>query len=596
MPYPIVVPGNRANKPETPITFLWGVIRPYKYYYLMMAIAPIGSGIFPIMCNYAVKLLIDMFTRLEHISFAQAFRPIFWFVLAQVIMDGGWRLHNFAQMKTMPYVFQRMMDRICNHVFYLPYTYFQNNLSGSISGKIRGIGDNYFKMHQALEFALSKPLFTVLFSGIALACVNLKIFIFTLIFIICYAMLAIKFFTKLSKMEQAKQDSWYYLFGTIADRIQNISNIFIFATRKYEMAAIQNYYHEVQNPLNIRYYKYDFIISIVLSLAYWVLMISVFIFVIYLRNIAAITIGDIAFIIAMTFLFAESSWQATMEIKNFLESVAAFRSAFTIMRVSPCVIDPPNAADLQVLGGEIVLQNISFSYEHDKIVFDNLNLHIPSGQKVGVVGHSGAGKSTLIALLLKFFKVQKGNIYIDDQSIYDATSDSVRANIALIPQDITLFHRTIGQNIGYVKNDATQTEIEHAAKMANIHDFIINLPEKYDTVVGERGIKLSGGQRQRIAIARAILKNSKIMILDEATSSLDSQTESEIQNSINTMLETNKATVIAIAHRLSTIKHMDRIIVLDNGSIVEDGSFTELLNIQDGKFKELWEHQINGMV
>ena len=159
-----------------------------------------------------------------------------------------------------------------------------------------------------------------------------------------------------------------------------------------------------------------------------------------------------------------------------------------------------------------------------------------------------------------------------------------------------LFHRTIGENIGYAKENATQVEIENAAKAANIHEFIESLPQKYDTLVGERGVKLSGGQRQRIAIARAILKNAPILILDEATSSLDSQTEQEIQKSINTMLEQNNATVIAIAHRLSTIKHLDRIIVIENGQIVEDGSFKDLLAKNDGRFKKMWDNQINGMV
>ena len=159
-----------------------------------------------------------------------------------------------------------------------------------------------------------------------------------------------------------------------------------------------------------------------------------------------------------------------------------------------------------------------------------------------------------------------------------------------------LFHRTIGENIGYAKENATQDEIENAAKAANIHEFIESLPQKYDTLVGERGVKLSGGQRQRIAIARAILKNAPILILDEATSSLDSQTEQEIQKSINTMLEQNNATVIAIAHRLSTIKHLDRIIVIENGQIVEDGSFKDLLAKNDGSFKKMWNSQINGMV
>lgn len=581
---------------ETPISFIWKVIKPYKGFYLMMAIAPFCSGVYPIIYNYAVKLLIDLFTKLDHITFKQAFWPIFWFVMAQVILDGGWRLHNFAQLQTMPYIFQRMMDRICQHVFYLPHTYFQDNLSGSISGKMRGIGDNYFKMHQAVESKLSEPLLMTIFSGIALACVNFKIFVFVLGYTTIYSILAFNFFTKLAKIEQAKQDSWYYLFGTIADRIQNIFNIFSFATRKNEIEKIYNYYNDTHNPLTIKYYKYDLIISIILCLLYWVLVISIFIFAIHLKNLGEITIGDIAFIISITFLFAQNSWQTTKGIKDFLEDVAAFRSAFTIMQIPKCSIDSPNAKQLTVSQGEIIFQNIAFNYEDGSNVFTNLNLHIKPGQKVGLVGHSGTGKSTLIALLLKNFKVTTGDIYIDNHSIYDVTSDSLRENIALIPQDIMLFHRSIGENIGYANKNATQDEIEYAAKMANIHEFIINLPEGYNTLVGERGIKLSGGQRQRIAIARAILKKSIILILDEATSSLDSQTENEIQKSINTMLETNKVTVIAIAHRLSTIKHMDRIVVFDNGKIVEDGSFVELISITNGKFKELWEHQINGMV
>ena len=591
------VPKQLANDGvETPLSFLWAVIKPYKYFYLMMAIAPICSGIYPIIYNYAVKLLIDLFTKLEHITFKQAFWPIFWFVMAQVILDAGWRLHNFAQLRAMAYVFQRMMDRICQHIFYLSHTYFQNNLSGSISGKIRGIGDNYFKMHQAIEFKLSKPLLITVFSGVALICVNLKIFLFVVGFTTIYSIFSLKFFTNLAKMEQAKQDSWYYLFGTITDKIQNIANIFAFATRKTEMEKIQTYYRNIHNPLVIKYYKYDLIISVILSLLYWILLISTFIFVIHLKNIGEITIGDIAFIISISFLFAENSWHTTMEIKDFLEDVAAFRSAFTIMQVSKCNIDNLNATQLKISQGEIIFQNVEFNYENNSNVFENLNLHIKPGQKIALVGHSGAGKSTLISLLLKNFKVTAGNIYIDQQSIYDVTSDSLRASIALIPQDIILFHRSIGENIGYAKENATQVEVENAARMANIHEFITNLPERYDTLVGERGVKLSGGQRQRVAIARAILKNSAILILDEATSSLDSQTENEIQKSINAMLETNKATVIAIAHRLSTIKHVDRIIVFDNGKIVEDGSFSELVSLRNGKFKELWEHQVNGML
>jgi len=189
-----------------------------------------------------------------------------------------------------------------------------------------------------------------------------------------------------------------------------------------------------------------------------------------------------------------------------------------------------------------------------------------------------------------------GDILINGQSIYDVCSNSLRNNISLIPQDIMLFHRTIGENIGYAKQDATEEQIIKAAKMAMLHDFIMGLPEKYNTLVGERGVKLSGGQRQRIAIARAILKNAPILILDEATSALDSSTEQEIQKSINTMLQQNNATVIAIAHRLSTIKHLDRIIFVESGQIIEDGPFNTLLSNQQGKFTQAWHNQVNGML
>jgi ATP-binding cassette subfamily B protein len=279
-----------------------------------------------------------------------------------------------------------------------------------------------------------------------------------------------------------------------------------------------------------------------------------------------------------------------------LQNIAAFRAAFTIMQVPEDRIDQPNAPEMKISHGNIVFRNLSFGYESNQLIFQDFNLSIKAGEKVGLVGHSGSGKSTLISLLLKNFKATQGDILIDYQSLYETSADSLRAQISLIPQDIMLFHRSIAENIAYANPQATQEDIEKAAEAANIHEFIESLPEKYNTIVGERGVKLSGGQRQRIAIARAILKNAPILILDEATSSLDSQTEYEIQKSINKMLELNKATVIAIAHRLSTIKHLDRIVVMEDGRILEDGTFTELLKNPKGKFKELWDHQANGML
>lgn len=560
-----------------------------------MMIAPFASGIFPVIYNYAVKLLIDLFSIEGRITFAQSLKPILVFIGAQAMLDIAWRLHNIAQLKSMPYVLENMLCKICEHCFNLPYTYFQNNFSGSIVAKIKGIGDKYYKIHAALEHHVSKPFLITVFSGIALAVTNLHIFFFIISFTFIYSPLAYYFFYKLSKIEGEKQESWYHLFGTVSDRVSNIFNIFSFARKKAEIKKIRDYYKDIHNPITIRFFKYDLVISIILAMIYWIFNIALFVYVIQLRNQGIITLGDIAFIMALTFAFMDSSWSATMQIKDFLEDVAAFKSAYSIMEVEQCTIDKVDASELTISRGEINFKDLTFSYSDGNTVLDKLNLHIKSGQKVGIVGHSGAGKSTLISLLLKNFKPNDGKIIIDHQDIADVTSDSLRLNITYIPQDVILFHRSIGENIGYAKENATQEDIEQAAKHAKIHDFIISLKDGYKTLVGERGIKLSGGQRQRIAIARAFLKNTRILVIDEATSSLDSETENDIQYSLNEIFDSRNTTVIAIAHRLSTIKHMDRIIVIEEGHIVEDGSLKELLK-NNGNFKALWEHQVNGMI
>jgi ATP-binding cassette subfamily B protein len=223
-------------------------------------------------------------------------------------------------------------------------------------------------------------------------------------------------------------------------------------------------------------------------------------------------------------------------------------------------------------------------------------LSIKSGEKVGIVGYSGAGKSTLVYLLLKNYLLDSGEIIIGKTNIKDITSDSLREQIALIPQDTLLFHRSIAENIGYGISNPSISKIRKASQLANIDDFIDSLPDKYETLVGEKGVKISGGQRQRIAIARALIKNTPIIILDEATSSLDTVTESKIQNSISSILDHTQSTVVAIAHRLSTIRHMNRIIVIDKGKIIEDGPFEQLLKNKHGHFRKMWDNQVNNMI
>jgi ATP-binding cassette subfamily B protein len=212
---------------------------------------------------------------------------------------------------------------------------------------------------------------------------------------------------------------------------------------------------------------------------------------------------------------------------------------------------------------------------------------------VGLVGYSGSGKTTFVNLILRMYNISEGNIFIDDQNIANVTQESLRSNIGIIPQEASLFHRTLMENIRYGRLDASDVEVIEAAKKAHAHEFIERLPEQYESLVGERGVKLSGGQRQRIAIARAILKNASILILDEATSQLDSVTESYIQESLWNLMQDK--TTIVIAHRLSTLLHMDRILVFDKGKIIQDGKHSELLT-DKGLYKTLWDAQIGGFL
>jgi ATP-binding cassette subfamily B protein len=254
--------------------------------------------------------------------------------------------------------------------------------------------------------------------------------------------------------------------------------------------------------------------------------------------------------------------------------------------------DKPDAKELKISSGEIVFDNVSFHYGEKKL-FTNKQAKIHGRERVGLVGYTGAGKSTFINLILRFFPLQDGKILIDGQEVAEITLESLRRQIALIPQDPLLFHRTLRENICYAKPEATEAEMLHAAKLAHCDEFIRSIPNGYEAIVGERGTKLSGGEKQRVAIARAILADAPILILDEATSSLDSVTERYIQNSLQRLMQ-NRTTIV-IAHRLSTLSRMDRILVFDKGRIVEEGTHAFLLS-QDGLYAKMWKMQVGGFL
>lgn len=383
-----------------------------------------------------------------------------------------------------------------------------------------------------------------------------------------------------------------HMTGVLADTLTNALNVKMFASQKREEILFNEATHneEVRRRGAWNFQGYQF--------AFQGYFIGLFEFIgmytaVILWLKGYISAGTIVLMQVYILSSFDTVWNLS---RNFTKAMYAFAEAKEMVDIFEkplSVADPQDPVPCTIRNGHIKISNISFAYSGGSPIFKDFSLEIMPGEKVGLVGRSGAGKSTITKLLLRFANVTKGNITIDGQDISLVTQDDLRSHISYVPQDALLFHRSLRENIAYAREDASEEEIIRAAKNAHADDFIQKLPKGYDTLVGERGIKLSGGERQRVAIARAMLKRSPILILDEATSSLDSMSEKYIQDSFVELMEGR--TTLVIAHRLSTLQKMDRIIVLDGGKITEQGTHSELLK-KKGIYHNLWKHQNQGFV
>ena len=336
-------------------------------------------------------------------------------------------------------------------------------------------------------------------------------------------------------------------------------------------------------------------VSTIYSSINMVIKIGAIAFAVYAAQNDLVSVASVYLIITYTGSVAHELWNMNGIMRNYNRIIGNANDMVEILQTPTTLIDK-SSSKLEVTSGEISMDKITFTHDEGQgdTLFHDFSLDIKPGEKIGLVGASGSGKTTLTKLLLRFADIDSGKITIDGQDISEVTQASLRAKIAYVPQEPLLFHRSVRENIAYGRPDATDAEIEEAAKKAGAYDFIVGLKDGFDTMVGERGTKLSGGQRQRVAIARAILKDAPILVLDEATSALDSESEALIQKSLKTLMENR--TSIVIAHRLSTIAKLDRIIVLKNGKIVEDGSHDELINKKRGVYAKLWARQSGGFI
>jgi ATP-binding cassette subfamily B protein len=573
--------------------FLKDVSKPYWFLLFIMAMAPWSNGVLSFAVNYSVKTIIDLFTLHEVLTLSQAMKPIIILALGMFTIDGMWRLNGFLQLKTLPYLRRDIASKAYSELLQNEYKYFVDNGCGSITSKIKGITDGCYAFWEFIGYKITEPLSRTTASIIALFIVNKKLAALVLISGIAKVALIGFLYNKSAKLGKIDALNYHKLMGFISDKVSNIFTVFSFATRKIEADKIKQFCSNQILPASKNVYRWDLIINCIFMVIYWAEMFTLFGVTIWLRNKHLISTGDIVFAISSIDQFYQAIWQSQQAMGMFAKHIAELKASFSIL---PEKSKAPYVKQGCIFtSNDVEFKNVCFSY-NDEEFMQNMSFFIRSGEKIGIVGHSGAGKTTLINLLTKYCEPQSGHIFIGGKCIANISSDCIRQEIAVIPQDAQMFHATIAENITYGKQNATLDEIVTAAQHANIHDFILTLPNGYYAITGENGVKLSGGQRQRIAIARAILKNAKILILDEATSHLDSSTENAIVQSINNILQQSSATVIVAAHRISTIKHVDRIVVLERGKVVECDTFDNLLKIPNGHFVKLYNAQYQGVI
>jgi ATP-binding cassette subfamily B protein len=570
----------------------WQQIRPYRLIVLLIGLCIVAADLAQhVFLPWVNKRLLDtLFLADRTPAGMQAL-----LALAGIMI--GAKFFSWAMYRSMGFLttsFQtRVMHDLQEHAFsYLmrhSYQFFLNSFAGSLVKKVNRLASSFEEFADTIEFNLL-PLVTTLAGTLTvLAFINRTIAVIFVVWIVLFLIFNILFARWKIKYDiiRAAKDS--EATGVLADAIGNHTTVLSFAGNRHE-ESIYARALEVLRRARVRSWnlgEFNFLVHGLVTL----IVEAVILFVsLRLWREQRLTIGDFILFQSYFLIIVNKLRESDRIIRRFYSSFSDAKEMVDILDTPQDIQDIPRAKRLKATKGEIAFADVSFSYQ-SRQVMDNFSLTIPGGQKVAFIGSSGAGKTTIIKLLMRFYDPQQGTIMIDGQSIAKVTQDSLHEQVSLVPQEPILFHRSLLDNIRYGCRDASDTEVMRAAKQAHCHEFIAHLPEGYQTFVGERGVKLSGGERQRIAIARAILKNAPILILDEATSSLDSESEALIQDALQTLMKGR--TVIAIAHRLSTIMRMDRILVIEHGRVSDEGTHEELLE-KKGIYQKLWNIQAKG--
>lgn len=582
------------------LRLFWSVLRHHKRSFIpVMILQPIA-----LFCtSYAGMLIISQVVNkltTESIPSDQLLN-VFWpYILGFVLVVGVgelilWRLVMFLQWRMTDRAVYELNLRVFHALSEQSMEFHANKFGGSLVSQANKFTAALSRTSDLLLFNIAPLFYSLLFTFVILTPLLPWFALALAIFVIVFMTIAWISFGTIRNLNVKEAEAQNKVSGQIADSITNIMAVKSFSRERHEKQRFERFADQsrsiaftIINAIVIRDFVFGSLITAIMTVA--------LITLIFGNAWFGVAIGTLLLAVTYTLQIMGNLWGFNGILRQFNRIFGDAREMSIILNTEETVSDAKGARKLKAKNGAIDINNITFRHadaKEDDVIFKDFTLSIKPGQRVGLVGKSGSGKTTLTKLMLRFADVQEGTIEIDGQSISKVTQNSLRESIAYVPQEPMLFHRSLRENIMYGKTNATDEEVRDAAKRANALDFINKLPDGFETLVGERGVKLSGGQRQRIAIARAILKDAPVLILDEATSALDSESEKLIQDALQKLMKNR--TSIVVAHRLSTISKLDRIIVMEDGAIVEDGSHEELLK-KKGQYARLWAHQSGGFI
>lgn len=503
------------------------------------------------------------------------------------------RIAGFCRVHVAPLQRTRVTAQLFAYLQHHSQRYIGSNFAGSLANRISETSMGVNMTLWALIFDVMPVIVTMSVAVIILATASPLLALFTLgwsiAFVLCSYLLARRSQPYSRSFSAARSETT----GRVVDAVSNLTAVRLFARIGYERSHLQQFLGREVRAARQAWGFNEKIVLFQLS-ASLVLKIGLLGFALWQWQQGVIGVAEFVMSTTLSFVVIAEARNISRRFLDLFEYFGNIENGVKTIVVPHEIVDTEHARDLRITQGNIEIRNLTFGYQPDQVLFRSLNLVIPAGQRVGLVGYSGSGKSTLLNLLLRQYEPQQGTISIDGTDIRQFTQQSLHSQIGLIPQEPGLFHRSLLDNIRYGDPGASEADVEYAARQAHAHDFIEKMERRYDSLVGERGVRLSGGQRQRIAIARIIIKNAPILIMDEATASLDSITEHAIQNTLTEVM--HDKTVIVVAHRLSTVAQLDRILFFDNGQITEDGSHDDLLARPNGAYRRLWEQQVGGVL